>query len=336
MPTFQREAIEKLGRRELISLAEGEGFKVATSITKTDLLQLLAPTQGLQRAAAAAARTQGVEAAGNGEMPDPSDPPVQDAPGHSAASTTPDDEPGEAEFPDEDRTIHDRVLAVFTAMPIIEKSGTAPGNMGGYSFRRVEDITAALKPLLAKQGVAIVPTILDRVSSERTTANNKSLWVEDLLIEFRFTDWQGETLVATMWGQGTDSGDKAVQKAVTSAFKSMLSVTFCITDQADDSEAHDVPESAPKPSEDDLAREAGWPDAAAEGEAHVRLSRRIKALLPDDVDEARQMRADLGWPVRPHSQFLVFAEWVTNAEQRQRAEQGATGSNPAGRPVNSS
>lgn len=140
--------------------------------------------------------------------------------------------------------VYEAVRRVLADMPAIEKGGTAPANMGGYKFRRVEDITAALKPLFAKHGVLCMPTVKQRVETQRNTANNKVLYCVDLEIEFAFYGPKGDCLTTNVWGQGTDSGDKATQKAVTSAFKTLLSVVFCISDSEMDAEAHDVPETA--------------------------------------------------------------------------------------------
>lgn len=150
----------------------------------------------------------------------------------------------------DDLAVYAAVAKVLDELPAIGKDGRAPANMGGYSFRSVEDITAALKPLLARHELMIVPSILERRDSERQTSGSKVMFVTDLHVQFDFVASDGSRFHATMWGQGTDMGDKACQKAVTAAFKSMLSVTFCISDRENDAEAHDVPttERRPKPA----------------------------------------------------------------------------------------
>lgn len=162
----------------------------------------------------------------------------------------------------EEPAAHEALRRVLSDLPAIAKDGTAPGSMGGYKFRRVEDITAALKPLFAKHGVLCLPSVTQRIETERATAKGGIMYCVDLEICFRFVGPKGDELTTNVWGQGTDSGDKATQKAVTSAFKTMLSVVFCISDSELDAEAHDVPEThrpqapAPAPKERiDLIRE---------------------------------------------------------------------------------
>src|SRR5687768_2930833 len=116
---------------------------------------------------------------------------------------------------------------VLAELPAIGKNSQAPANMGGYSFRGIEDILAALKPALAKHGVVCLPSVLERIESTRTIGQNRVMYVVDLHVEWRFLGPAGDSLPADAWGQGTDMGDKATQKAMTSAFKSMLMQTFC-------------------------------------------------------------------------------------------------------------
>lgn len=132
---------------------------------------------------------------------------------------------------------------VLGDLPAIGKDDRAPQNMGGYAFRGIESITAALKPLLAKHGVFVVPRTVERLESARPTKGGGTMFVIDVHVEWTFHGPAGDQLSASTWGEGTDSGDKATQKAYTSAFKSMLAQVFCISDSETDSERHEVPET---------------------------------------------------------------------------------------------
>jgi len=132
---------------------------------------------------------------------------------------------------------------VLAALPAIDKGKTAPSNMGGYAFRGIEQITAAVKPLFGQHGVFVLPVVVERVDSQRSVGQNKVMHCVDLTIDFVFHGPLGDTLTARCVGCGTDMGDKAPQKAVTAAWKSMLTVAFCIADEGMDSEAHSVPET---------------------------------------------------------------------------------------------
>jgi hypothetical protein len=183
--------------------------------------------------------------------------------------------------------VYERVHAVLSDLPAIGKDSTAPTAMGGYKFRGIEAITGELKPLLAKHGVIMVPTVTERVESERKTSGGKALYCVDLKVRFTFygvdndenKNFEMQTRTtsfdAEVWGQGTDSGDKATQKAMTSAFKSMLAITFCISDSENDAERHDVPDSMPH----------GEKAPAAKAERIVALATDIESFGNDDFRE---------------------------------------------------
>jgi len=131
--------------------------------------------------------------------------------------------------------------SVLADLPAIGKNSV--NQQQGYKFRGIEDITAALKPLFAKHELVVTPHVLERRDAERTTRNGGVLYIVDIFVRFRFSSSGVELATAEVWGQGSDSGDKAVQKAMTSAFKTALSVVFCISDAEYDAERHNVPET---------------------------------------------------------------------------------------------
>lgn len=180
-------------------------------------------------------------------------------------------------------SVYQAMAAVLADLPPIGKNDKAPTSMGGYSFRGVEDITAALKPLLGKHGVFIVPRTIERRDGERAVGQSKTMFVVDLLIEFTFYGPAGDFVVASAWGQGTDMGDKSPQKSATSALKTVLGQVFCIADAATDSERHEVPE-AERPAPDDpdaWFTKRGWASRAEHDDARSGLVESLKSL-PDE------------------------------------------------------
>ncbi len=187
---------------------------------------------------------------------------------------------------------------VLADVPAVGKNSQAPANMGGYAFRGIEDVLAALKPAMARHGVFCIPDVIQRLPSERPLGSGKVMFVVDLCIRWTFYGPAGDTLTSTCWGQGTDMGDKATQKAMTSGYKTMLCQTFCIGDAASDAEAHDVPEtrrdSTPPPPKTD-----GWDSAEQEAKAHKEIRARL-AQFPENHPvriAGRVMREKHGWPV---------------------------------------
>lgn len=129
------------------------------------------------------------------------------------------------EAPD-DRTIHQRMVAIIAELPAIGK--TQFNEQQKFHFRGHDDVLNALTPLLAKHGVVIVPNVIDRVTEQRTTQRGSVMFEVNLHIEYSFYGSAGDHIVGSAWGEGTDMGDKATMKAGTMAFKAMLNQAFAI------------------------------------------------------------------------------------------------------------
>ena len=109
-------------------------------------------------------------------------------------------------------TIVERLIEVMKSIGAITKDRKAPGVMGGYAFRGIDDYLEATHPAFVKHGVIAVPQLKAVSQTDRTTKN----------------------------------GGVAINKAMSSAFKNMLTQLLCIptNDPESDSEAAEVPEPA--------------------------------------------------------------------------------------------
>jgi hypothetical protein len=155
--------------------------------------------------------------------------------------------------------IHVLIGRVLADLPAVGKGSKAPQAMGGYSFRGIDDTLNALNPILSKHGVFFMPIVEERRDSDRETGKGGTLWMVSLRVRYRFYGPNGDWVDAVVEGEGSDSGDKATQKAMTAAMKYMLFQVFAISTQEVgemDSERHTVPESSPRrpaPKQADLS-----------------------------------------------------------------------------------
>jgi hypothetical protein len=114
-----------------------------------------------------------------------------------------------------------------------------------FMFRGIDDVYAALSPLLVKHGLTIVPSKVDLLfREERTTAKGGVNGFVGVSVTYTLSAG-GESVTATMFGEGMDSADKATSKAISIAYKYLCFQVFCIPVQgqaADDPEAdnHEV------------------------------------------------------------------------------------------------
>ncbi|EMH6405710.1 ERF family protein [Providencia rettgeri] len=130
----------------------------------------------------------------------------------------------------------------------------------GFMFRGIDAVYNALAPALVKHGLLILPRIIDRTVTERTTQKGGVLIYVTVKAEFDFvsvTDGSKHTVMT--YGEAMDSGDKATNKAMSIAYKYAAFQAFCIPTEETavdaDSEVHNV---APRTPEQILSDYTGF------------------------------------------------------------------------------
>lgn len=110
----------------------------------------------------------------------------------------------------------------------------------GYNFRGIDDVYNALAPLLADNGLCILPRILTRICEERQSAKGGTLFYVTVEAEFDFVCAEdGSKHTVRTFGEAMDSGDKATNKAMSAAYKYAAMQAFAIPTEGDnDADAH--------------------------------------------------------------------------------------------------
>ena len=107
-----------------------------------------------------------------------------------------------------------------------------------FKFRGIDDVMNTYNPILAKNGVFVVPQVLEQTREERTSSNGGRLLYSILKIKYTFYAEDGSSVEAIVIGEGMDSGDKASNKAMAVGMKYALFQVFCIpTEDMDDPDA---------------------------------------------------------------------------------------------------
>ncbi len=112
----------------------------------------------------------------------------------------------------------------------------------GYKFRGIDAVMNALHPAFSKAGVFVVPQVLEHTREERT--NNKGTLLISSICKVKYTFYaaDGSSVEAIVIGEGMDSGDKSMNKAMSAAYKYACFQVLCIpTEEMKDSEK-DSPE----------------------------------------------------------------------------------------------
>ena len=110
----------------------------------------------------------------------------------------------------------------------------------GFMFRGIDAVMNAINPALVKHHVFVVPEILEQTREERTTKTGNNLIYSICRIKYTFYAEDGSSVSAITIGEGMDSGDKATNKAMTTAFKYACFQVFCIP--TEEMKAHETEE----------------------------------------------------------------------------------------------
>lgn len=130
-----------------------------------------------------------------------------------------------------------------------------------YMFRGIDDVYNSLSPLLAAEGLCILPRMLAREVVERQTKSGTALFYVTVEAEFDMVCAEdGSKHTIRTFGEAMDSGDKATNKAMSAAYKYAAFQAFAIPTEGDndaDASTHEVaaqPTPVTQPSDVDLAR----------------------------------------------------------------------------------
>jgi ERF superfamily len=184
--------------------------------------------------------------------------------------------------------IDDKAPAIFPAMIAILAELPAIGKnqrnqQQGFNFRGIDDVQKELTPLMGKHGVFLVPEVLERVESVRTTRQGTNLYVVSLHVRYTFYAADGSSVTASAWGEGTDSGDKATPKAMTGALKYVLFQAFNIA--TEESSRSDADHETQEPSAPYVHPPEGWASIEEHDAWRHQVRDRAKALPLDAQGE---------------------------------------------------
>jgi len=141
-------------------------------------------------------------------------------------------------------TVVEALAAIMGELGGIEKLTSAErqrrglgGGDGGisYAYRGVDQIAAAVQPLLAKHGVVVVPFVT--ASEVKEIQVNNRPWSDTFVtVKWAVYGPNGSMVEACTEGWGRDNSDKGYNKAMTGAFKNLLLRLLCIGDPDDDTD----------------------------------------------------------------------------------------------------
>lgn len=157
-------------------------------------------------------------------------------------------------------------LAMSAVQDEISKLGISKNRKNlqqGYVFRGIDEIYNTLAPIFAKHKLLIIPNVLSREQTERTTKRGDALFSVVVNTKFTFISAEdGSTVEATTYGEAMDTADKATNKAMSAAYKYVCLQAFSIPTEGDndaDATTHEVAPRKPAPAANAQAKPAAKP-----------------------------------------------------------------------------
>lgn len=178
----------------------------------------------------------------------------------------------------------------------------------GYNFRGIDDVYNALAPLLADNGLCILPRILTRICEERQSAKGGTLFYVTVEAEFDFVCAEdGSKHTVRTFGEAMDSGDKATNKAMSAAYKYAAMQAFAIPTEGDndaDAHTHQVQPAAHP------AHPAQAPQKPAQRPLDVEAAQKSIRTAKTEADATKYRDAALARCTNAEQQHLIRQAWM--------------------------
>lgn len=173
------------------------------------------------------------------------------------------------------KNVATKLLAVVRDFPGLEKAAVLDTGKYKHKFRSKDNLFAALKGEMIKNGLMITMEITDILAEGN---------LRTVRFAFHITDTEsGETVVMGWAGQAADTADKAVAKAITSGIRTWMDNQFFVGSDSYEEVQNDYANQKGSGAPEQPAQQQ-QPDRAAEEKpsaynaALARVSGRIKAL----------------------------------------------------------
>lgn len=122
---------------------------------------------------------------------------------------------------------------------------------GGYIFRGVDAVVNAVGPELRDVGVIVVPLVEDSSYATVEVGKNRTqMGHAQVTVTYRFYGPDGSHIDCRVPGEAMDSGDKAMSKAMSVAFRTALIQALCLPTDEPDPDGISYERSAAKTVED--------------------------------------------------------------------------------------
>ncbi|MEN6370913.1 MAG: ERF family protein [Armatimonadota bacterium] len=125
-------------------------------------------------------------------------------------------------------SVKTKLLSVMLQVPYLAADRQMPKEAGGYMYLSEDRLTGELHPRFAELGLIIYPTGMS-IISESDDGKTQTRYVR-VEAHYRIVDTEDDSYIDIVaLGEGSDKRDKALSKALTSAYKAALLQTLMIS-----------------------------------------------------------------------------------------------------------
>jgi len=152
----------------------------------------------------------------------------------------------------ENPTIQQSLALVMEDVQAVAKKDR--NNAQGFSFRGIDAVVNAVAPALRKHKVVVVPVVLEHQYGTVEIGKNRTPMSHVILkVSYKFIGIAGDAIEAVVVSEAMDSGDKAMSKAMSVAFRTALLQALALpTDEPDpDSVSYERSEPLPPATEEE-------------------------------------------------------------------------------------
>ena len=185
--------------------------------------------------------------------------------------------------------IYPAMIAVMRDSEAVAKAQT--NKKQGFRYRGIDDVYNSLHPIMAKHGVFMTTECLSVQEVERVSNAGGTLFYKRVTSKFTFWAEDGSSVSSIIEGEAMDSGDKAINKALSVAHKYCLFQAFCLPTEETpdpDSETHEV---KPTKTMKDVLKNAV--DRALIADYKSDISKWLAENIPDNnIDELTEGDCD--------------------------------------------
>lgn len=107
----------------------------------------------------------------------------------------------------------------------------------GYKFRGIDQVYDVLNNIFSQHQLCIIPKVLCYYSEERQTKTGGINITRIVEVEYKLLASDGSFEMARSIGEANDTSDKAMNKAITAAWKYLMFQLFCIPIQGNENDA---------------------------------------------------------------------------------------------------